>query len=206
MIAGHNGAGKSTCYRKYLHEVVAPHIQEHIDPDAIERGIRADWTGAPQSDLEFSMLARDEARKLRMMYLENEIAFSLETVFSDPASDKLAFLEEAVRRGYFVVLLAVGLDSPEKSKERVALRVSRNGHNVPPEKIIERYPRVLSNIAKGVFVASIALVVDNSEDNIIDDGDAYFAIALFAGGELLESVEDAPEWWRVAQEQFGDRH
>ena len=205
MIAGHNGAGKSTCYRKYLHKVVAPHIQEHIDPDVIGRGIRSDWTGAPRSDLEFSMLARNEAIKLRMMYLDNEIAFSFETVFSDPASDKLNFLEEAVRRGYFVVLLAVGLDSPEKSKERVALRVSRNGHNVPPQKIIERYPRVLSNIVKGVSLASIALVVDNSEDNVIDDGDAYFAIALFADGKLLESVEDAPEWWRVAYEQCEDR-
>lgn len=140
------------------------------------------------------------------MYLDNEIAFSFETVFSDPAGDKLNFLAEAVSRGYFVVLLAVGLDSPEKSKERVALRVSRNGHNVPPQKIIERYPRVLSNIVKGVSLASIALVVDNSEDNIIEDGDAYFAIALFADGELLEAVEDAPEWWRVAYEQCGDRN
>lgn len=167
----------------------------------IERGIRADWSGEPQSDLDFSIRARDEAQKLRMMYLENEIAFSFETVFSDPASDKLNFIEEAKRRGYFVALLAVGLDSAEKSKKRVALRVSRNGHNVPPEKIVERYPRVLRNIAKGVRVASIALVVDNSEDNIIDDDGAYFAVALFADGKLLESVEDAPEWWRVTKEQ-----
>ena len=202
VIAGHNGAGKSTFYRKYLHAVIAEHIKEHIDPDAIERDIRANWTGAPQSDLEFSMRARDEANELRKMYLDNEIAFSFETVFSDPVSEKINFLKEAVRRGYFVVLLAVGLDSPGKSIQRVALRVSRKGHTVPPDKINERYPRVLNNIAIGVFVVSIALVVDNSEDTNIDDGDAFFPIALFADGELLEYVEAAPEWWRMLQDQL----
>lgn len=202
VIAGHNGAGKSTFYDRYLHVFFAPHIQKHIDPDEIEREIRANWTGASQSDLEFSMRARDEANELRRMYLDNEIAFSFETVFSDPVSEKINFLKEAVRRGYFVVLLAVGLDSPEKSIQRVALRVSRNGHSVPPEKIKERYPRVLNNIAKGVFVVSIALVVDNSEDTNVDDSDAFFAIALFAAGKLLESVEDAPTWWHLVEEQL----
>lgn len=197
MIAGHNGAGKSTYYRKYLKDSFGAHIKEHIDPDAIERDIRAKWIGFPQCDKEFSLHAQAEAEKLRKMYLDNEIAFSLETVFSDPVGDKLSFMAEAIRRGYFVVLLAVGLDSPEKSKARVALRVSRNGHNVPPKKIVERYPRVLANISKGVQVASLALVVDNSEDSSEDDGDGYFAIALFAGGKLLKSVTDAPSWWRI---------
>ena len=202
MIAGHNGAGKSTCYRKNLRAAIAPHIQEHIDPDVIERDIRANWVGQPQSADEFSKRAAREANALREMYLEHELAFSFETVFSDPVDGKIDFLKEALRRGYVVALLAVGLDSPEKSMERVALRVSRGGHDVPRERLILRYPRVLNNIAKGVNVASVALVVDNSEDNIIDDGDAFFAIALFAAGELLESVEDAPTWWRRVQEKL----
>lgn len=199
VIAGHNGAGKSTCYRKYLCGTLGEHIQEHIDPDEVEREIRADLAGTPLSDKGFSRLAQVEAEKLRKMYLENGISFSMETVFSDPVGNKLHFLEEAVSRGYFVVLLGVGLDSPEKSQARVALRVSRGGHGVPPEKIIGRYPRVSRNLSKGVLVASLALVVDNSEDEFEEeDGDAYYAIALFSGGELLDSVADIPDWWCLA--------
>ena len=90
------------------------------------------------SDDNFSLLAQEEALGLRSMYLENGIAFSMETVLSDPVGEKVRFLQEAVRRGFFVVLLAVGLESPEKSQERAGLRVSRGGHNVKSEKIVSR--------------------------------------------------------------------
>jgi predicted ABC-type ATPase len=198
VIAGHNGAGKSTCYREYLRDVMAPFIQEHIDPDAIEREIRAEWTEAPLSDDDFSLLASKEAERLRRLYLNSATAFSMETVFSDPVGDKLGFLQEAIRRGYFVVLLAVGLDSPEKSKLRVALRVSRGGHNVKPERSEARYPRVLKNLSRAVELVSLALVVDNSQDNLEDGCGAYFAFAHFANGECIEMESDIPPWWRAA--------
>ena len=197
VIAGHNGAGKSTCYRKYLREALEPHLENHIDPDAIERKVRAEWSGDLLSDDDFSLMAREEAKRLRSMYLENGIAFSMETVLSDPVGDKVRFLQEAVHRGFFVVLLAVGLDSPEKSRERVALRVSRGGHNVLPEKIVGRYPRVVRNLKHAVGLVSLALVVDNSDDNLDEDGDAYFAFSLFANGQPVETAENIPHWWQV---------
>lgn len=197
VIAGHNGAGKSTCYQRYLRDAMAPYLSEHIDPDAIERGIRAEWAGEPLSDEEFSRLASQEANILRRMYLDSGRAFSFETVFSDPVGDKVGFLQEAVRRGYFVVLLAVGLNSPEKSQARVALRASRGGHNVRPDLIVSRYPRVIQNLVQAVEVVSLALIVDNSADNFDVDGDAYFAFALFSNGRLVESVEDVAPWWTL---------
>lgn len=171
------------------------YLKEHIDPDAIEREVRAEWRGDPLSDDDFSLLAQREAERLRLMYLEYGIAFSMETVLSDPAGDKVGFLQEAVRRGFFVVLLAVGLESPEKSRERVALRVSRGGHNVKPEKIVSRYPRVVRNLKQAVGLVSLALVFDNSDDNLDEDGDAYFAFALFANGQPIETAESIPAWW-----------
>lgn len=158
VIAGHNGAGKSTCYRKYLREKIAPLIGNHIDPDAVEREIRADLQGESLSDDEFSRLAQDEANRLRRLLLDNEVSFSFETVFSDEIGDKVRFMADASSRGYVVALLAVGLDSPEKSKARVALRVQRGGHNVPADRLESRYQRVLNNFAQGVQVASVALV------------------------------------------------
>lgn len=196
IIAGHNGAGKSTCYRKYLRELLEQTLKEHIDPDAIEREIRADWLGSQLTDKDFSRMASEEAGRRRKTYLDNEVSFSMETVFSDPVGDKLRFIEDAIRRGYFVVLLGVGLDSPQKSAERVAARVARGGHNVPPEKIEQRYPRVVDNLRLAVRIASLAVIVDNSEDSSDEDGDAYFAFRVFADGSVVDAASEQPAWWQ----------
>lgn len=195
IIAGHNGAGKSTCYRTYLQNDLGQYLQDHIDPDAIERIIRAECA-EEKTDDEFADLAQKESNRRRLMYFENRIAFSVETVLSDPVGDKVGFIREAVHRGYLVAVLAVGLDSPEKSRERVALRVSRGGHNVRPDRIAARYPRVISNIKNAVRVASVALVVDNSDDNFDDENGAYYAFSLFVNGENTEVGDFTPLWWK----------
>lgn len=196
VVVGPNGAGKSTCYRKYLAPAFQHTIVYHIDPDAIERQIRADLSDEGFSDRDFSAMASEEAARQRQTHLENHVSFSFETVFSDPVGEKLDFLREAVRRGYTVALLAVGLDSPEKSRSRVALRVERGGHHVPVDRIFDRYPRVLRNITTGVQIASVALVVDNSEDSQDNDGTAYVAFALYAFGMLIDAANELPAWWK----------
>lgn len=193
VIAGMNGAGKSTCYRNYLHAALSGHMDEHIDPDAVERALRAEYRGPALTDVEFARMAQREAELLRNSYLDSGRSFSFETVFSDPVGDKVRFLDEACRRGYFVVLLCVCLCSPEKSAERVALRVMRGGHSVPVKSIFERYSRVLDNVKRGVLVANLALLVDNSEDDPDPDGDAYQAFALFERGKPAV-YDEPPEW------------
>lgn len=199
MIVGPNGAGKSTCYRKFLAPALRETIEYHIDPDAIEREIRADLAGEDISDQEFSEMARNEANFQRNSHLKNRRSFSFETVFSDPVGDKLSFIAQAIEAGYTVVLLAIGLDSPAKSRERVALRVERHGHDVPPDRIQERYDRVLMNIVRGTRIASVALVVDNSTDNLEDDGSAYEPLLLFREGEQIKAASQMPQWWERAQ-------
>lgn len=195
VIAGHNGAGKTTCYSNHLRKALLPHIKYHVDPDAIEQEIREELAGQSLSSDDFSKLAQAEADLRRNMYLDTEKSFSFETVLSDPYGDKVRFLDEARRRGYVVAMLAVGLDSPQKSAERVARRVARGGHDVPIDRIRGRYPRVLENIAQGVKVVNLALLVDNSEDNVTDDAGAYSAFALFANGSVVAIESDPPSWW-----------
>lgn len=175
--------------------MIAQHLDDHIDPDAIEREIRTDWLNDPVSDDEFSKMASKEAERLRIMYLNNTTAFSMETVLSDPVGDKLGFLQNALRSGYYVVLLAVGLDSPEKSIERVSLRVARGGHDVNHDRIRNRYPRVLNNLSQAIGIVSLALIVDNSQDNLEDGSGAYRAFALFAHGDCIETADNIPTWW-----------
>ena len=48
--------------------------------------------------------------------------------------------------GYVVSLYYFWIPSAEVSKERVAMRVSRGGHNIPPDVIERRYGRSIFNL------------------------------------------------------------
>lgn len=199
VIAGHNGAGKSTCYRSFLADSLGQHLDQHIDPDVVEKSIRAGLSElhVTKSDDWFSSQAQEEANRQRMQHFSNRIPFSFETVLSDPVGDKVEFIRQAVESGYLVVLMAVGLDSPEKSLQRVSLRVKRGGHNVPADRIYRRYPRVIENLRKASLVSTLAIVIDNSDDNPDNDYGAYRPFALFAGGKLIKSDGVIPAWWNT---------
>ena len=151
---------------------------------------------------EFEVHAAKEAARLRQQYLDQEINFNFETVFSDPMQDKVGFMNEACDCGYLVLLIAVGLDSIELSKARVAARHAKGGHNVREDKIESRYERVLLNFAHGARVATLAIFFDNSEDRSEDDLDTYWDIAFFENGELVVKDESPPSWWNQVESTF----
>ena len=191
VLAGHNGAGKSTCYKTYLHSFLGPLESDHMDPDAIEREIRAGWVGEAVDDVDFSRMAQREAHQRRMNHLFGGDSFSFETVASHPS--KVEIILQARKLGYVVALMFVGIESAEKSQQRVTARVAAGGHDVPPEKIVDRYPRVLENMRDGIRAASLALIVDNSQD-ANPRAAAYRPIALLSGGKVLELISDPPTW------------
>lgn len=202
VIAGHNGAGKTTIYRERISDALAGLLTEHINPDDIEKAITLDLGEQSLSKEEFEERAAKEAARLRQQYLDREINFSLETVLSDPKQHKVGFMDEARRRGYLVLLIAVGLDSIELSKARVAIRYAKGGHNVREDKIESRYERVLLNFAHGARVATLAIFFDNSEDRSKDDLDTYWDIAFFENGKLLVQDESPPTWWHRVERTF----
>lgn len=197
VIAGHNGAGKTTIYDARLRHILAPYIDTHINPDKIEQDLEQALSGQGYTKEELEVFAAEEANRLRRTFLQAEINFSFETVFSDLVGDKAAFMEEARRRGYNVVLLAVGLESIEKSKQRVAYRYEHGGHYVKPEKLEARYPRVLANFALGTKAASLAIFMDNSTDAPESGQGCYRDVAFFEDGSLVSITDDRPEWWAV---------
>jgi predicted ABC-type ATPase len=202
VIAGHNGAGKTTIYRERISGALASLLTEHLNPDEIEKTITIDLGEHSFSKEEFEERAAAEAVRLRHQYLDWEINFSFETVFSDPEQDKVGFMDEARRRGYLVLLIAVGLESIERSKARVAIRHAKGGHNVRDDKIEARYERVLLNFAHGARVATLAIFFDNSEDRTEDDLDTYWDIAFFENGKLGVKDESPPAWWHQVETTF----
>ncbi|MBU3989844.1 MAG: zeta toxin family protein [Gammaproteobacteria bacterium] len=202
VIAGHNGAGKTTISDERLAAALAGELEEHINPDEVERAIITDLGAGSHTKKEFEELAAKEGSRRRLQYLDRETSFSFETVFSDPVQDKVRFMVEARRRGYLVVLFAVGLDSIDKSKARVAIRHAKGGHDVRPDKLESRYGRVLENFAYGARAASLAIFFDNSEDRREDGMDTYWDIAFFENGELVVKDESPPAWWHQVESTF----
>lgn len=202
VIAGHNGAGKTTIYRERFEDALAAYLATHINPDEVEQTITLDLGEHSHTKSKLEILAAEESTRLRRQYLDQDTSFSFETVLSDPAQEKVGFMDEAGHRGYLVVLIAVGLDSIELSKARVAIRHAKGGHNVPEHKIEERYERVLQNFAHGARVATLAIFLDNSEDRSEDGLDTYWDIAFFENGDLVVRDESPPAWWHQVENTF----
>ena len=175
-IAGPNGAGKTTFFRSHL-------------ASAGLRFVNADVLAAELATEPYEAARLADA--LRRTMLDQGESFIFETVFSDPVGEKIGFLEEAARRNYTVVLCYIGLASARQSDERVAMRVSQGGHDVPSEKLHGRYARTLNNLSAAILRLPNVLVYDNSDLNT-----PFRQVAIFDNGQLRYLREPVPYWLR----------
>ena len=175
-LAGPNGAGKTTFYHAHL----APAGLRLVNADVIARELDLDPYAAARV-----------ADALRWELLKQRESFVFETVFSDPVGDKLAFLKEAAQAGYTVVLCFVGISRPKISEERVAMRVTQGGHDVPSEKLVARFPRILANLKAALRELPHVWVFDND-----DLRTPFRLVAVFEGGQAVKLGKPVPAWLR----------
>ena len=200
-LAGPNGAGKTIFYHAHLR----PAGLRFVNADVLARELSLDpYAAARLADV------------LRRQLVEQRESFVFETVFSDPVGDKLTFLKEAAGTGYNVVLCFIGISGPEVSEERVAMRVSQGGHDVPAEKLVARLPHTtaasrltrlprtaapaVSRVPQGYTSGLANLKTATRElpqvwifDN--DDLQAPFRhVAVFENGQRVTLNEPVPEW------------
>jgi len=136
------------------------------------------------------------AGALRTELFRQRESFIFETVFSDPAGDKLAFLKNAAGAGYNVILCFIGISGPEMSEQRVAMRVSQGGHDVPAEKLITRFPRTLTNLKAAIKALPVVLVFD--KDNLAVP---FRKVAESRGGKPSFIAAGAPQWLSALLQQ-----
>jgi len=104
-------------------------------------------------------------------------SFVFETVFPTPWG-QTGVLLDAVKAGYTVVLCFI--ESPAgRSEERVAMRVSQGGHDVPTAKLLARFPAPWS-ISGPPFANFPVRIYDN--DNLRNP---FRPIAIFQNGEAV---------------------
>lgn len=175
-VAGPNGAGKTTFY----HAHIAPAALRYVSADVLARELEMDAYAAAKA-----------ADAIRRALLGQKESFAFETVFSDPAGDKLSFLKEAVAAGYTVVLCFIGLENAALSEERVAMRVSQGGHDVPTEKLKARFPRTLGNLKAAIGALPLVYVFDNSELSR-----SFRKVAVFRNGQPVAKPKAVPDWFK----------
>jgi predicted ABC-type ATPase len=173
-LAGPNGAGKTTFYHAHLQ----PAGLRFVNADVLARELNLDPYAAARL-----------ADALRRQLVDQRESFVFETVFSDPVGDKLTFLKEVATTGYNVVLCFIGISGPEVSEERVAMRVSQGGHDVPAEKLVSRFPRTLANLKTAIRDLPHVWILDND-----DLRTPFRQVAVFENGQRVALNEPVPEW------------
>jgi predicted ABC-type ATPase len=181
IIAGPNGSGKT-----YLTAQILEHIWtegcEYINPDNIAQEKFGDW-----NSLNSIIQAAQYAESRRRDCIASSRSLIFETVLS--AVEKIEFVKQAKKCGYFIRLFFIGTDHPSINAARVARRVMEGGHDVPIQKIISRYFKSIKNCSVLSQLVDRLYVYDNSVDNAE-------AKLLFRAGErqLIKQYHPINNW------------
>jgi len=175
LLAGPNGAGKSTYFEAYLSSLGLP----FLNADLLSAALGIDAYSAAKT----VATVRDE-------WIQQQKSFITETVLSDPVGEKVNVLRMAAQKGYDVTLVYVYIDSVATSEKRVAIRTKAGGHDVPKDKIRNRYDRTLKNLARAIHSLPRVIVVDNNSYET-----PHRFVAEFRQGECVrEEPGGLPEW------------
>lgn len=125
---------------------------------------------------------------LRENLLECGEKFTFETVMSHRS--KLDFLQKARNKGFRIYLYYVSLENPLLNKARVASRVLQGGHDVPEDKIVERYNRSMDLLLEAIRLSDRVYLFDNSSSHPV-------LFAKMENGELsvVDGIQILPQWF-----------
>ena len=137
IIAGPNGSGKTSVTKQFLHHEWAEGTT-YINPDEIANNMFGDWNSS-----EAVLKAAKYCTEWRSRCIEERASLVFETVMS--ADEKVEFILNAKKQGYFIRLFFISTSHPKINAARIADRVMKGGHDVPIKKIISRYYRSIEN-------------------------------------------------------------
>ena len=156
IIAGTNGAGKSSIYRG------SPEIQEtgeFVNADVIARKI------APENPEGASASAGRLVIKRLDELIGTGSDFVYETTLSSHQS--IDILKRCRSAGYRIGLMFVALSDANLHVRRVRERVAQGGHSIPEDTVRRRYVRAFANLPIAIGIAHEFVAFDNSEREIV---------------------------------------
>ena len=154
IIAGYNGAGKTTASFTILPEILE--CKEFVNADEIAKGL---------SPFQPDKVAVESGRIMinRINDLLKEgISFAFETTLASKSYKNKIVLAKS--KGYSVTLLFFWLQTIELAKDRVAIRVLEGGHDIPKSVIERRYVNGIKNLFSIYLpIVDDVMIFDNSQ-------------------------------------------
>lgn len=138
ILAGPNGAGKTTFANEFL--PIEAECLNFINADLIAQGL---------SPFQPSKMAIEASRLMIKKIndcIKNNESFAIEATLSGKGYCKK--IKDWKSKGYEIIIFYLKLPTVEFAIERVKLRVSKGGHNVPEQDIRRRFERSWNNFNK----------------------------------------------------------
>ena len=176
VIAGINGAGKTSLYRVLRAE---RDLGMRINTDEIASSI-----GDPHDSVT-QFKASKQAVMLMDRYISEKVSFHVETTFSGGAT--LRHLKIAKQNGFYSHLYFIGVDSVEIALERVHRRMANGGHGIADAYIISKYNAMNDKLH--------TLLPLFDEAHLYDNTDAFRQIAVLRDGKFVDCDSRLPFWF-----------
>ena len=190
VLAGVNGAGKSSVGET----IFKGEGSVVFNPDTIAaqiKGLHPDISAT---------LANAHGWQIGKALLEKAIADGRDYRFETTLGGNTiaALLEEAARCGHHLNVWFCGLDTPERHIQRVRKRASRGGHDIPVEKIRQRWTSSRANLIRLLPHIHHLRLYDNSHEGDPVAGERPRPVLLLEMREgkitAPEDLSGAPEW------------
>lgn len=183
IIAGCNGAGKTTASNTILPEILD--CREFVNADNIAAGL------SPFDVEKYAIEAgRLMSKRIDQLMFE-KVDFAIETTLA--SKTYLAKIRNAKKSGYRIVLLFFWLNHVKLAFERVSMRVKSGGHSIPKNVIQRRYKRGIVNFFV-IYMNEVDswIVIDNSTNESV----------LVAEGEQRKIEIKSEILWRQLADKF----
>jgi predicted ABC-type ATPase len=190
VLAGANGAGKSSVAGAAFLKQGA----EYFNPDEATQRILS--ANAGSSLAEANSAAWNEGRRLLERAIDEKLNFAFETTLGGKTIT--ALLEKALSQGIEVRIWFVGLKDEDLHIRRVRSRVEHGGHDIPEERIRQRYTASRINLIRLLPKLTELMLYDNSAEADPNTGVTPTPLLiLHLDGGKISACCDAilvPEW------------
>lgn len=183
IIAGPNGAGKTTFAREFLPR--EENFETFINADLIAAGLN------PFNPSRAAIQAGRLMLKAINQLVERGESFAFETTLSGLGYSRS--IPRWQERGYRVKLIFLRLESADAALNRVGLRVSEGGHDIPDEVIGRRFERGWRNFE--------SVYRDLVDEWMVYNNQSRSAIPIAKGGKGTMTMQETKIQTETARER-----
>lgn len=186
VIAGVNGAGKSSVVGSKFRSLGI----EYHNPDEKAQALLLQHPSLKLNE------ANGQAWRYGFDKLSQAVSDDLDYIFETTLGGNSVpeKLHEAADANQKINIIFCGLNSPELHLQRVKARVKRGGHDIPEEKIRQRWVRSIYNMTQLIPVCENVKVYDNSRPLVDGKPSPILLFSMQGGAFKLPPTEAIPDW------------